>query len=88
MFDYPAFLREWNEKANLERLAYLTVQQKMTLEMLADKFGEESLHTVICNVAGSDYLQGRNKLSYGWKAHINWVIHPVNFEKVLKGLYN
>lgn len=63
----------------------LGATRKAMLKARIAEFGKDAYYEVVRMAMESDFLKGQN--DKGWRASFDWLIKPLNFEKVLSGNY-
>ena len=89
LVDFDKFKTTWNDlmkgKTNQE-IKSMTPRRKAALEELANEFGKDAIFAAMHNLAGSAFLNGKNK--NGMVFGIDWFIVRDNFVMTLEGKYN
>jgi len=77
----------WNQLPLSRKLRGLYPSLVHKLNRLLVRYGEEKLLQAIGMVGESPFLLGKSRNSRGWVIHFDWMLDPVNLEKILHGQY-
>lgn len=87
----PAFSRMFNEAldtagSRITRVRAVSGGRLARLRARIAEHGREAVAEMAERAARSDFLGGKNKR--GWRASVDWLLEPDNFQKVLEGTYD
>lgn len=87
----PAFSRMFNEAldtagSRITRVRAVSGARLAKLRARIAEHGREAVAEMAERAARSDFLGGKNQR--GWRASVDWLLEPDNFQKVLEGTYD
>ena len=80
-------LKAWNELPLDNKFEGLYPTLLKQMQVMLERYGEETLLKAIANVAESSFLLGSSRNSRGWSISLGWMLKPDHLENILQGKY-
>ena len=80
-------LKAWNELPLENKFEGLYPTLLKQMQVMLDRYGEETLLKAVANVADSSFLLGSSRNSRGWSISLGWMLKPDHLENILQGKY-